>query len=597
MKKMLRFASWIITFLIFCNPLLACVGALQEGFLAGTLVKTVDGYKAIEHIRPSDFICADKITSVSVEQLVTCASKKVIAEYIKIVVGNDVIYAALDQKFYLPQQDAWVAARNIQSGDMFLTALNTQCSVSEVAKMYGSVDAYALTVPDHTYYVGQTGIRVHNMDVVVTPIVIGKFVLFDPAMILISAAVAATTSFLSDGLIGSKGSGVVQEAADNSAAVAIAQDRQSYEQAKNNLLKVRSELLKIKSGIEKAALLYRNDPLTLTHALLYKMPAIKDVPAAIQPSLAVEQRMNETQLAVLKQARDVELQLLEHQIRDVQISLIFHLNELIDARDVAYQEWADTCDDYSCAVDKWNANTQNLSSSFVIGAYEGVYLKQEELIQNLNAAITELEIAIEFYKNVKNAMLLHESSNIVGIITEQIVINADIKRDVAEWANINVQNLKNTEAVLASYNINVAHVRSKASGKIKSAQKAQRAQQIAQAEQRRSSIQPPKEPEKENDKEKHPHGKYENASYHHKNSAKSGKSPAPKDGQKALDNSVRIKDTSPHRVGISEGEFVVLDQTSKGVYHGHVRAWRALTDDMRKKLVQYGMATLQGKII
>ena len=64
-------------------------------------------------------------------------------------------------------------------------------------------------------------------------------------------------------------------------------------------------------------------------------------------------------------------------------------------------------------------------------------------------------------------------------------------------------------------------------------------------------------------------GKYEDAPYH-TNKGNAKKSPRPIDGQAALDNSVQIKTTSPRRLGFSENQFVVLDQTSPGLYHGHV---------------------------
>jgi len=87
----------------------------------------------------------------------------------------------------------------------------------------------------------------------------------------------------------------------------------------------------------------------------------------------------------------------------------------------------------------------------------------------------------------------------------------------------------------------------------------------------------------ENNTTQHPHGKYGGASYHHQNShggtGKGAKSPAPIDGQAALDNSILIKTTSPHRIGISKGEIVFLSQTSEKpelIFHGHVRKWDQL---------------------
>jgi hypothetical protein len=44
---------------------------------------------------------------------------------------------------------------------------------------------------------------------------------------------------------------------------------------------------------------------------------------------------------------------------------------------------------------------------------------------------------------------------------------------------------------------------------------------------------------------------------------------------------VQIKSTSPRRLGYSEGQLVVLDQTSPGVFHGHVRTYSELTNNMK----------------
>lgn len=98
------------------------------------------------------------------------------------------------------------------------------------------------------------------------------------------------------------------------------------------------------------------------------------------------------------------------------------------------------------------------------------------------------------------------------------------------------------------------------------------------------------------DKKKYPHGKYEDATYHHQNS-KNGKSPSPKNGQNALDNSLKIKEDAPHRIGISNGKFVVLRQTSPGIFHGYTCEWEQLTDDMQKILRKSGWATRKGKIL
>jgi hypothetical protein len=89
------------------------------------------------------------------------------------------------------------------------------------------------------------------------------------------------------------------------------------------------------------------------------------------------------------------------------------------------------------------------------------------------------------------------------------------------------------------------------------------------------------------------------ASPKHGTTDKGGASNGPKDGQAALDASVQVKDTSPRRVGVDRknGEIVVLDQTSAGKFHGHVRKWDQLTDQQRNARIKGGYTDKRGRVL
>lgn len=78
-----------------------------------------------------------------------------------------------------------------------------------------------------------------------------------------------------------------------------------------------------------------------------------------------------------------------------------------------------------------------------------------------------------------------------------------------------------------------------------------------------------------------------------------GSNRAPKDGQAALDNSAQVKPTSPRRIGVdrTHDEIVVLDRTTEGRFHGHVRIWEELTDQQRAALVRNNLTDRRGNII
>lgn len=114
---------------------------------------------------------------------------------------------------------------------------------------------------------------------------------------------------------------------------------------------------------------------------------------------------------------------------------------------------------------------------------------------------------------------------------------------------------------------------------------------------------PPKRPKKDDEENQvHPNGIYKGAKYHHQNS-KGLKSPAPKNGQKALDCSVKYKEKSRGRVGISEGEIVIFSETLPGEFHGHVRTWSELlaeaeaSQPIRNALMENGLVNSKGKIL
>ncbi|MBC3879965.1 VCBS repeat-containing protein [Undibacterium sp. LX40W] len=88
------------------------------------------------------------------------------------------------------------------------------------------------------------------------------------------------------------------------------------------------------------------------------------------------------------------------------------------------------------------------------------------------------------------------------------------------------------------------------------------------------------------------------ADYHGK-SDNLKKNRGPINGQDALDASVQVKSTSTRRVGVDReaGEIVVFDQTVNNIFHGHVRSWSELTDQMQNALKNANLVDKRGRII
>ena len=75
------------------------------------------------------------------------------------------------------------------------------------------------------------------------------------------------------------------------------------------------------------------------------------------------------------------------------------------------------------------------------------------------------------------------------------------------------------------------------------------------------------------------------------------KSAAPVDGQASLDKSVPIKPTTTRRVSVEGDHFVVFDETTPGVFHGHIRGLNDLTPSMKSALIKNGLTNNRGKIL
>lgn len=104
----------------------------------------------------------------------------------------------------------------------------------------------------------------------------------------------------------------------------------------------------------------------------------------------------------------------------------------------------------------------------------------------------------------------------------------------------------------------------------------------------------PQKPNNDDEDDNHPHGIYENASYH-TNNGNSYKSPCPQNGQQCLDYSLRVKDGL--RVAIEDNKFVILRRTAFKKFHGYVIEWSQIHDEIQLVLRRNGYATKSGKII
>ena len=137
-------------------------------FVAGTqIVQDIYGnYKNIEDIKIGDMVYSynEYTGESSMEKVVDTFVNKA-DELIYINVGKDTIISTLNHPFYIPNSKSWLPASKLRVGQELLTANNTIQLVEsiEVVSLDNQVNVYNFTVENnHTYYIGDEGILVHN---------------------------------------------------------------------------------------------------------------------------------------------------------------------------------------------------------------------------------------------------------------------------------------------------------------------------------------------------------------------------------------------------------------------------------------------------
>ncbi|MCR1795716.1 polymorphic toxin-type HINT domain-containing protein, partial [Leptospira sp. id769339] len=136
----------------------------QSCFVAGTLVHTPTGLKAIETLKIGDEVFAfDEESEQKVIRKVTETFLNETTTILKITNSKgEVIETTWNHPFYITA-GMWVKAKDLMAGDEFLTIDGKEIKVASVQESIREEKVYNLEVEDaHTYYVSESGVLVHN---------------------------------------------------------------------------------------------------------------------------------------------------------------------------------------------------------------------------------------------------------------------------------------------------------------------------------------------------------------------------------------------------------------------------------------------------
>ncbi len=134
-------------------------------FVAGTLVTTEDGSKPIEEIQVGDKVLSeDETTGEVAVKTVTETYVNETDELVHIGVNGETISATPSHPFYV-NKFGWTLAGSLRAGDVLVLSNGELVTVEWVQHeiLENPIKVYNFEVQDfHTYFVGESGILVHN---------------------------------------------------------------------------------------------------------------------------------------------------------------------------------------------------------------------------------------------------------------------------------------------------------------------------------------------------------------------------------------------------------------------------------------------------
>ena len=134
-------------------------------FIAGTVVLTAIGNKAIEEIEIGDFVWAENPETGEKElKEVVQTFVNETNELVYVYVNGEEIVTTPEHPFYIPNQ-GWTASIQLRAGDILVLQNGKYVVIEKIQHeiLESPITVYNFEVEDfHTYYVGTAGVLVHN---------------------------------------------------------------------------------------------------------------------------------------------------------------------------------------------------------------------------------------------------------------------------------------------------------------------------------------------------------------------------------------------------------------------------------------------------
>ena len=156
---------WLI-FIVLFNSLIC-----TQGFVEGTLVKTITGYKAIECVQTGDYVyCSDVQHNCTRQAMVNAITQEWSSSIVAIKIGDNTILSGPEHLFYLPLEQRWEQAQFLTRDHILISYHNEHVHITDVQHINQPAQLFDLSVDKHhTFFVSEQDIVVHNMPIITIP--------------------------------------------------------------------------------------------------------------------------------------------------------------------------------------------------------------------------------------------------------------------------------------------------------------------------------------------------------------------------------------------------------------------------------------------
>lgn len=402
----------------------------EEGFAAGTLIRTPGGYQPIETITEHNIVLDDYAQPKRVLKVI----RRVAQQCVRIIINGQTICMGYEQAVCLPYNIEWIIAGDVQEQEYLLSADGYMLCINRCELIPETTVLYQLSVEDHIFCVGSENLIVHNADIATASaaMLCLEYVAYaHPVTVLVGCTLALST--IARQAYKSWRESRQHEGTNDTTDEVVPQEiflteRYYYEQRKKELTTLRDEFEGIYRGIIAMKELFHPNAVTFSSQFLQGNLQQHTQSNVLRISIADELKLSDDRKTALRNAREQEFALLEKEISELHALLVVHFNELMNQVHDAY----DACIKYTTEVQKgialWNNNKDALTDQIASQSYEKEIM-QECFLHNVQQKIAELKVIIAYYRQHKQLSSLQHSTNIFELLdyAEQSI------KEIEQW--------------------------------------------------------------------------------------------------------------------------------------------------------------------